>query len=129
MAQVKVWNDNVYPYSEEFKDQKIMIPAKSFIMMEAGEALLFKGSFAPIQVDADGQPIPQGYKMIRIEETPEMKEELTKSKAEHVCLVCKYQASSSSDLSEHIKASHQDQLVRDEEAEREIEKRRFKKGA
>lgn len=121
--QVRVWNDNIHPYYEEFRDQKIKIPAKSFIMMEAGEAHLFRGSFAPIKVDADGNPIPEGYKMIRIEENSSATPDTVKETPKNVCQACKYEASSEKDLSEHIESSHKHEMVVDEEAEREIARR------
>ncbi len=122
MAQVRVWNDNIHPYSETFREQLIKIAPKSFVMMEAGEAHLFKGTFAPIQVDADGNPIPQGYKMIRIEETDEPV--AAPQSKENICQACRYEAASTKDLAEHIKHSHEDIAVVDEQAEQEIAKRK-----
>ena len=122
MANVRVWNDNTYPYTEQFRDQKIHIPAKGFIMMEAGEAHLFRGSFAPVQLDGDGNPHPSGYKMIRIEETSsEPVPAVTVN--EKKCIACAYEATSKADLDEHVKAAHAADVVVDEEAEAEIKKR------
>jgi hypothetical protein len=122
MAQVRVWNDNIHPYQETFREKELKIPAKSFILMDSGDAHLFKGTFAPIKVDADGNPIAQGYKMIRIEKTAEPLPE-TKVK-ETICQACRYEASSDKDLAEHVKASHGDVALRDDEAEQEIERRK-----
>jgi len=121
--QVKVWNDNIHPYSEQFRDTLIKIPAKGFILMEAGEALLFKGTFAPIKVDADGNPIPEGFKMIRVEETA-AEVDAPKVSKEPTCQACGYKAASEKDLSEHVEANHKHQMVVDEDAEREIAKRK-----
>ena len=65
--QVRVWNDNTYPHTEEFKGEKITIPSKGSILMEWNEAHEFKGRYTPIIKDGGGQPIPQSFKMIRIE--------------------------------------------------------------
>ena len=118
MAKVRVHNDNVHDYRENFREQNIFIKARGFIEMEEGDAKLFKGAFAPIQVDADGNPTPAGFKMIRIEritaDTPKVEVK------DNICQACRYEATGGKDLAEHIKAEHADQHVVDEEAEREI---------
>jgi hypothetical protein len=122
MPLVKVWNDNVHPYREEFRDKKIVIPAKGHIEMELDEAQLFKGSFASVPVDADGNPTPEGYKMIRIEAVssesthPEVK--ATK------CMACSKDCSSVQELQDHIFADHKDIAVIDEEAEKALKTRK-----
>jgi hypothetical protein len=124
MALVKVWNDNVHPYREEFRDQKIYIPAKGYIEMQLDEAQLFKGSFAPVPVDADGNPTPEGFKMIRIEQiaegasAPEVKAT--------VCMACAKDCASVKALQDHIFADHKDIAVVDEEAEKALKTRRTK---
>lgn len=123
MGMVRVCNDNVHPYREQFRDHEIFIKPKNFILMEAGDALLFKGSFAPIKVDADGQPIPEGFKMIRIEEIPGGVEEVQVTEAKHICQACRYEGSSEKDLMEHINSNHKDQVIVDEEAEAALKKR------
>ncbi len=65
--QAKVWNDNKYPFSQEFKGQKISIPAGEYVEMEFYEAKEFEGRYSPIKVDGGGQPKPESYKMIRVE--------------------------------------------------------------
>lgn len=118
MALVRVHNDNVHDYQEKFREKDVKIPAKGFIEMEESDAKLFKGSFAPIQVDADGSPIPQGFKMIRIERITQEAPKVHLK--ENICQACRYEGSSDKDLSEHIKAEHADIAVVDEEAEREM---------
>ena len=125
MAKVRVWNDNVYPYKETFKGDPLVIGSKSYIEMEEEDAVQFRGTFAPMVRDADGNDMPQGFKMIRIEKiTAEMLEAEAAPKVDpNVCLVCKYKAGSQADLDEHLKAAHSEQLVVDEEAEAELKKR------
>lgn len=76
MPKVKVWNDNVHPHKEMFKDNLVEIPAKSCIEMEWEEAIEFKGQFTPIRIRGDGTHDPAGFKMIRVEAptTPIFKE-------------------------------------------------------
>lgn len=128
MAMVKVWNDNVHPYRENFREQEIVIPAKSFIKMEAGEALLFRGTFAPIKVDGDGNPIPEGYKMIRIEEIKGEETEAPKVNP-LICQACAYEAASEKDLNEHAQSLHKDAVLVDEEAEEALKTKKAQRKA
>jgi hypothetical protein len=119
MPQVKIWNDNVHTYNETFKGEKISIPPGKFIMMEYDEAIQFKGTFAPIKLDADGRPTPEGYKMIRVEE-PGAKAAV--KAAPMGCHRCGYKASSAKDLSEHTDLEHaDDQRVQLDEVDKELE--------
>lgn len=122
MAMYRVWNDNVHPYKETFKGDKIEIGAKKFIEMSEDDAYQFKGTFSPMVLDADGNDTPLGYKMIRLEKItadsalPEV-DELR-------CLACGFKASSPGVLDLHAKESHADQVVVDEVAEAEIKSRK-----
>lgn len=116
MAQVKVWNDNTHPYSETFKDNKIVIPAGGFIEMEYYEAHELKGGYKAIERDGDNQPLPSSFKMIRVEEPKsgelDSKIELNK------CVACAFRGSSPVELHGHILAAHSEQIAKvDEEAE------------
>jgi hypothetical protein len=126
MPKVKVWNLNQYPYKETFKGDEIVIPPQSFIEMEYYDAHEFRGSYSPIKRDHDNQPLPQSFKMIRIEEgdaVPAIED--TKNQ----CVACKYKASDEKDLMSHIKETHAHQAAVDKEAEAEIEKRKSAKKA
>ncbi len=121
MAMYRVWNDNTHPYRENFKGDKIEILAKQYVEMSEDDALQFKGTFSPPIRDADGNDLPQGYKMIRIEritgevEAPQV-DELR-------CLACNFKASSPTVLELHSKESHAQQVVVDEEAEAALKAR------
>ena len=121
MAMVKVWNDNVHPYKEQFRDKNIDIPAKGCIEMEYHEAVLFKGSFSMPILDGDGQHDPRGYKMIRVEEPSFAQIEDSKVDA-LLCQACRYLAKSKNDLFDHYKTHAEDHAV-DEVAEQEIKRR------
>lgn len=123
MAQVKVWNENKYDYTEQFRDQLIKIPAGKHIMMEEGEAKLFRGSFKAPELDGNGLPTPSSFKRIRIERMSDEVEAAPEA-ASNICQACRYEAASGKDLLEHIAASHADIQVRDEEAEREMARKR-----
>lgn len=124
--QVKVWNDNVHPYTELFREKKVYIAPKGFIWMEEDEANLFRGTMNSIKRDVDGNPLPTSYKMIRIEHTQEAAPVLKKD----LCIACGYEGASAQDLSEHVKASHAGQEAPvDEEAERVVKAKKKIKAA
>lgn len=122
---VKVYNDNVHPYSEKFKDQKLEIPPHEFIEMEYEEAVQFLGTYSPIKVDADENPIPQCYKMLRIVK-PVIK--ATPGVANFNCQKCGYKGANNKDLGEHLDATHADEeLVKLEELDEYLAKNPGKK--
>lgn len=123
MPKVKVHNDNIYPYEETFKGEKIHIPAKGHIEMEYGEAIQFKGTFNSPVRDADGNDTPKGYKMIRVEEPP-VTESLDSKLPENLCLACRYLGKSKADLLEHVHTAHSEQFAVDADAEKEVASRK-----
>lgn len=71
--QVKLWNDNVHPYSEKFRGVQYTIPPKEFIMMDEDEAEYFHATFTFPVKDSQNRPDPKHFKMLRIELTEEAK--------------------------------------------------------
>lgn len=126
MGMVRVWNDNVYPYEETFKDQKIHIKPRTFIEMDEFEAIQFRGTYKSPVLNVDGVHLPEGFKMIRLEkvsaDSPQVKVD------DHQCTACKYKGSSKVDLDEHLKV-HKEQALVDEEAEAELKARRKAKAS
>jgi hypothetical protein len=120
--KVKVWNDNIYPYEEKFRDRQIQIPSKGFIEMEYDEAVLFKGSFSSPVRGADGEHLARGYKMIRIEEEASAPLKTLQKDPETMCQVCRYLAKTKEDLDLHL-GEHAHLKASDPEAEAEIVKR------
>jgi hypothetical protein len=123
MPKFKVWNDNVYPYSENFKGDPISIPSKDFILMEEDDAIAFRGSFVSPKKDEGGTPMPQGYKMIRLEKYDGVTAEKAKP-VEHVCMACKYKATSEKDLLEHSKVTHSEITADAPETDEDVEVKR-----
>lgn len=80
-TNVKVWNDNVHPFTQKFKGDTIHIPAKSFIEMAYDEAISFKGKPYPRAFDGMGQQDPKSYKMIRVEGAPKFDQKVTAYKS------------------------------------------------
>lgn len=121
MPNVKVYNDNVHPYKEQFRDREILIPPGGFIEMEEGDAHEFKCTYNQPFRGGDNQMDPRSFKMIRIEAIGE--KSVSPKADENVCMQCSYKAASKKDLDEHIDANHLDQL----EDQALAEKRRSKK--
>jgi hypothetical protein len=64
---VKVWNENIYPYQEKFRNVLRVIEPKSYIEMDEDEAEYFLSKFtAPIR-DSQNRPDPKFFKKLRIE--------------------------------------------------------------
>lgn len=127
MAKMRVYNDNVHPYQETFKGDLIKIPSKGFITMEEDDAILFRGTYAPITRDGDGQPLPTSYKMIRV--VPEGDQTQTeKSMPQFVDPVTGRIASSEAEYKAML-AEHKDSLLVDDEAEETVKRGRPKKTA
>lgn len=122
MAQVKVWNDNDYEYKETFKDKPLVIAPHSCIEMEYYEAHEFKGTYKSIQRDGDNQPLPQTYKKIRVEELSSA--EVDAKIESNTCTACKFRGGSAKELFDHVVASHAHQSVVDDEAEKEVAKKK-----
>lgn len=123
---VKVWNDNTHTYREMFREKDIEIKPKTYIEMELNDAHLFLGTYAPMKFDGDGNPIPSGFKMLRIEEirgtpAPQVKlDTLT-------CQACKHEADTEAEMQAHVKEAHADSILVDEVAEEAVKAKRTRK--
>lgn len=114
---VKVVNDNVHPYTEKYRGQVIHIPAKGSITMDLNEASHFLGTNpGTAQVDANGIPKPESYKMLRIEKDISSKPETTKK---FVCMADGREFHSQKELDAYIAANHTDAMI-DEDAKEKI---------
>lgn len=65
--RARVWNDNAYPHQENFKGKVISIASKEFVEMDYDDAKELEGQFTPIRTDGEKNPLPQYFKMIRVE--------------------------------------------------------------
>jgi len=121
--QVAVYNANIYPYKEVFREKEVVIPSKGHIKMARDEAVLFLGTYSPPILNADGVHMPQGYKMLKILGIG-AKELVTEPDVK--CNACGMKFANDSDLEAHVVATHLDQL--EPEAAKEI-KEKLPKGA
>lgn len=128
MALVKVWNDNSYDHKEKFRDEELVIPAKKYILMQEDDALLFKGQYTPMVLMGDKTPDPRHFKMLRLEKHDPSAEVEAPKVDETKCIACNYKATSKTDLTEHMNATHAENLVKDEELDKELERKKKKAG-
>lgn len=117
MSDVRVWNDNTFPFSQEFKGEKITIAPRAFRTMEYYEAMEFKSAFSPIERDGDGQPLPKSYKMIRVEQ-PAGDVAIADEK-KFVCHVTGQKFSTQLEADAENK-KHDHLIIKDEEAEKAV---------
>lgn len=119
---VQVRNLNTHVFKQQFMDRMIVIPPGESIEMDFDEANKFVGTYSSPKLDGDGNHMPEGFKMLRIEDAvakpvaaPEVKIDPNK------CLSCGYTASGQTDLNEHLK-THGEALV-DPVAEEQIKRK------
>lgn len=122
--KVAVFNSNIYPYSERFRDQDILIPAKGHIMMDRDEANIFLGTMNSPVLDVDGNHTPEGYKMLKVLGEAPQPEEPTKLK----CHQCLEEFDSQAQLEGHIVSMHIDKIVDPVVAEELVKKTERKTG-
>ena len=128
MPKIRIWNDNVHPYTEKFGDEMIKILPGKFLDMEADDAIRFVGTYAPIELDGMGQQKPESYKKLRKEFIEPLFDDgngssLAKNNpAEAVkCNVCGFQAVDQWHLDGHINACHLDQMADKAEQKKRME--------
>ena len=121
---VKVWNRNTHPHTEKFKGKSITVPAQGSIEMEFEDAVDFLGQFTPIERDGAGQPLPKSYKMLDIEKPSDFGARIEDRR---ICMKCKGQFASDSDLVKHIEEFHLDAMA-DADAKDQLE-REAKRGS
>lgn len=111
----KVWNDNVHPHKEVFKEKTIEIPPKGFVTMEWEDAVDFRGKYTPIALDGGGAPLSTSFKMIRLERISDEVAKPTGMK----CQACNEEHPDLKTLHQHIKDRHLADLV-DEDGVNEL---------
>lgn len=129
--QVKVWNDNVYPFTQELAGKVYRIPAKEYLEMDEEEADKLVKAFSPIRVNYDGAAEAASYKMLRVDQNDlknikDKRENKAKS-GSYVCQACGYIASNKWELNGHIIDLHKDSFEDRDEALESISKEQAEK--
>lgn len=111
--KVQVYNVNNHPYKEHFKGVDVEIPPMGFVEMELDDAILFKGTMNRVLRDADGNPLPESYKMIRIvkdEKTRKAIEATRTREMKITCQACGFRGVNEKDLEIHVMDEHPELL-------------------
>lgn len=109
--KAKVWNDNKYPYTEKFRGDTVFIKPGEFVEMDYMDAVQFRGQMNSIVRDVDGAPDPKSFKMIRIEQVSEAKDNKADASFANTCQSCSYKAVDQVDLAKHILDLHSDTIA------------------
>ncbi len=117
MNNVRVYNDNVFPYKEVFRGEMIEIPPKGFIEMDFYEAIDFKGTYSPIKTDGGGKPLAESYKIIRIVTPENFQAEDAKN---NICHSCSKTFLSAKELEDHVNENHLNDLIDEKEREKRL---------
>lgn len=127
--KVKVWNDNDFDWKEDFKGEKVTIPAKGHVEMDAQEAVEFRGQYPGFNRLADGTQDPKTMKKIRIEK-PIHTEEEEEGVELFGCHACRKVFTTEDLLTKHAEKEHSDKVVVDPVAEKELRtKKSYKFGS
>jgi hypothetical protein len=118
-STVKVVNDNIHPFRQEFKEEMIVIPAGGSITMDRDDAVQFIGSFFPPRKDGNDQPDPRFFKKLRMAEMSGSYAEQAPEK--FVCQKCMFVAKSQVELDAHIDEMHLDDMADSDFKEKRIE--------
>ncbi len=108
LRKVELWNDHTQAHIEMFRGEELVIPAKSCVIMDDGDATLFMGQFTGIKRDGHGKDI--SVKMLRKRYITEE----TKAEAEvKTCMACKKEFKTQEELDSHT-IQHEALKVKDE---------------
>jgi uncharacterized C2H2 Zn-finger protein len=120
MNNVRVYNDNVYPYRENFRGNQIDIPPGGYIDMDYYEAIDFRGTYCPIKTDGGGKPLAESFKLIRIVQPENFQAEDAKR---NICNSCGKSFPNAKDLEDHINENHINEMIDDKEREKRLKAR------
>tara|TARA_R110000796_G_scaffold248508_1_gene375345 strand:- start:3525 stop:3926 length:402 start_codon:yes stop_codon:yes gene_type:complete len=122
--KVRVWNDNIHLFKQEIADKLYEVPAKQCIELEEDDANVLIKRYSPIILGGDDQPIPECYKMLRIDKDDLHRNRMhkqNKNKAgTYVCQACGYVAANKWELNGHSQDMHKDQWEDPEEAQESV---------
>lgn len=109
MGQVRVYNENKYPYKENFKGEWIKIEPGEYVVMDEKKAHMFMGTYAPAKKDPMGQPDPTFFKKLSMK--PHDGATATKEVEKFICHADGTEHESKEALEKYIDANHLDKLT------------------
>lgn len=114
--KVKVWNRNTVDFTQDYKGDKVYIPAGKYIMMDYEDAIAFRGLYYPVVLDGADVPTVESRKAIFIDEDDQRHEILRRGGVpvangkDLICHVCRFKAVSQYELDGHTSAEHKDRI-------------------
>lgn len=114
--RARVWNDGKAEYREKFRGEWIVIPAKSFIEMDAKDANTFRAQFVPIVKDGLGNHLNE--KALRVEKLADTAVIENPRPAEFVCQMDGSVWPSQDALDNHILKNFKEQIMEPEAREK-----------
>lgn len=130
-AKWRVYNRHPlgFTHTEMLREEKIVIPAGDFVLMDYEDAVQFRGQYFPYKKLGDETQDPKSFKCISIE--PDTGATVPKTEA-FVSALDGKKFATAKELKAHEKVLAQenvDLLVKDETLDAEIEKKKTRKGA
>ena len=115
---VKVWNDGMFDFEQDFKGDLIKIPAGQHIIMDRFEGTEFKSKYYQPRFNKNGRQTEESMKRLRTEE--HVRDETKKTPVDDFhCHVCDEDFKSLAGLKAHTRAKHL-QSMEDEDARQEL---------
>jgi hypothetical protein len=120
MAKWRVYNRHKegLTHVEKFRDETITIKAGEYVTMDYEDAVRFRGQYFPMLKDAQGAEDPKGWKMIHLEPDTDAPEVTTAT--QFICHFDGEKFASQAHLDAWIKANYSDDIVKDDELDRQI---------
>lgn len=108
-------------HREKFRDDMIEIKAGGFILMDYEDAVIFKGQYFPMRMDAMGQPDRTTFKCIKLE--PEHAGEVqAQTSKTYVCHIDGREFSTKEELQAYTSAKYSElETVKDAAIDKQIE--------
>lgn len=126
MAKYRVWNDNTINWVEDFRGDKIAIPAGKFVVMDESDAVLFRGQAVAIQRDGQNNQTKESSKCIRLEKIDGTETKVTDTVLS--CHACGYKTLVQKELDKHILELHKNVMLDEEAAVENIKQPEKRKG-
>jgi len=111
MPMVQVHNDDHEDYVETYRNEKIVVPSRSFLDMERSKAIGFLGSFSGV----DSQRGTMKVKRLRIIEDEHQRSLRMKQPQDESfkCQACGHDFLSDEELDVHISVHHKAEQIKD----------------
>ena len=101
-------------------DEDIVIEPGKFVVMDEQKAIRFRGAYYPPELDHNEQPLPQSYKMIRLEKVDSTPDKVSDKLT---CMACDKEFQNQKALDQHIDASHKEQWADPEHKEKKAKEK------